>query len=60
MTTRLPASRRHDEHISPVHYGLLALAIVAVIAGVLFLLGGKVSPSPGQPNGCVGAQGINC
>jgi hypothetical protein len=60
MTTRTPATRRHDERISPVHYGLLAVTIVAVIAGVLFLLGGKASPSPGQPDGCVGAQGINC
>jgi len=43
MTTRIRTTPRHDEGASAVEYGLLVAAIAALIVGVVFLLGGKVS-----------------
>jgi len=43
MTTRIRTTLRHDEGASAVEYGLLVAAIAALIVGVVFLLGGKVS-----------------
>jgi len=43
MFARIRTVRRHDEGASAVEYGLLVAAIAAVIVGVVFLLGGKVS-----------------
>ena len=43
MITRIRTALRHDEGASAVEYGLLVAAIAALIVGVVFLLGGKVS-----------------
>ena len=43
MITRSRTALRHDEGASAVEYGLLVAAIAALIVGVVFLLGGKVS-----------------
>jgi len=43
MVTRIRTGLRRDEGASAVEYGLLVAAIAAVIVGVVFLLGGKVS-----------------
>ena len=43
MITRIRTALRHDEGASAVEYGLLVAAIAAVIVGIVFLLGGKVS-----------------
>ena len=43
MFTRVRTGLRRDEGASAVEYGLLLAAIAALIVGVVFLLGGKVS-----------------
>jgi len=43
MFTRVRTGFRRDEGASAVEYGLLVAAIAALIVGVVFLLGGKVS-----------------
>ena len=42
MLTRIRTTLRHERGASAVEYGLLIAAVAAVIAGVVFLLGGKV------------------
>jgi pilus assembly protein Flp/PilA len=53
MITRIRTSLRHDEGASAVEYGLLVAAIAAVIVGVVFLLGGKVSSAFNKTNTCI-------
>ena len=53
MITRIRTALRHDEGASAVEYGLLVAAIAAVIVGVVFLLGGKVSSAFNKTNTCI-------
>jgi pilus assembly protein Flp/PilA len=53
MITRIRTSLRHDEGASAVEYGLLVAAIAAIIVGVVFLLGGKVSSAFNKTNTCI-------
>ncbi|MFN8148040.1 MAG: Flp family type IVb pilin [Candidatus Nanopelagicales bacterium] len=57
MITRIRTSLRHDEGASAVEYGLLVAAIAAVIVGVVFLLGGKVSSAFNKTNTCISNSG---
>ena len=45
--------RTRDQGASAVEYGLLVAAIAAVIVGVVFLLGGKVSAAFNKTNTCL-------
>jgi len=62
MITRIRTTFRHDEGASAVEYGLLVAAIAAVIVGVVFLLGGKVSTAFNKTNTCISSGGTeaNC
>ena len=57
MITRIRTSIRRDEGATAVEYGLLVAAIAAVIVGVVFLLGGKVSSAFNKTNTCIGSGG---
>ena len=57
MITRIRTTLRHDEGASAVEYGLLVAAIAAVIVGVVFLLGGKVSSAFNHTDACIAASG---
>ena len=58
MITRIRTSLRHDEGASAVEYGLLVAAIAAVIVGVVFLLGSKVSATFSKT--CSGINSGSC
>ena len=45
--------RTRDQGASAVEYGLLVAAIAAVIVGVVFVLGGKVSAAFNKTNTCM-------
>ncbi len=60
MITRIRTALRHDEGASAVEYGLLVAAIAAVIVGVVFLLGGKVSSAFNKTNTCIDSNGTGC
>jgi len=45
MLTRIRTTLRRDEGASAVEYGLLIAAVAAVIAGVVFVLGGRLKAS---------------
>jgi pilus assembly protein Flp/PilA len=60
MITRIRTTLRHDEGASAVEYGLLVAAIAAVIVGVVFLLGGKVSSTFNQTSTCISDAGVGC
>jgi pilus assembly protein Flp/PilA len=60
MITRIRTSLRHDEGASAVEYGLLVAAIAAIIVGVVFLLGGKVSSAFNKTNTCIANNGTGC
>ena len=62
MITRIRTALRHDEGASAVEYGLLVAAIAALIVGVVFLLGGKVSSTFNKTNSCISTNGVgsNC
>ena len=61
MITRIRTSLRHDEGASAVEYGLLVAAIAAVIVGVVFLLGGKVSSAFNKTTTCIASNGgVGC
>jgi pilus assembly protein Flp/PilA len=57
MITRIRTTLRRDEGASAVEYGLLVAAIAAVIVGVVFLLGGKVSSAFSKTNNCISTSG---
>ncbi len=60
MITRIRTALRRDEGASAVEYGLLVAAIAALIVGVVFILGGKVSSTFDQTQGCISNQGDGC
>jgi pilus assembly protein Flp/PilA len=60
MITRIRTVTRHDEGASAVEYGLLVAAIAAIIVGVVFLLGGKVSSAFNRTNTCISDNGVGC
>ena len=60
MITRIRTTLRHDEGASAVEYGLLVAAIAAIIVGVVFILGGKVSSAFNHTNTCIAGSGANC
>jgi pilus assembly protein Flp/PilA len=62
MTTRIRTSLRRDDGASAVEYGLLVAAIAAIIVGVVFLLGGKISSAFNQTQDCISNSGTgsNC
>jgi pilus assembly protein Flp/PilA len=57
MITRIRTALRHDEGASAVEYGLLVAAIAAIIVGVVFILGGKVSSAFDKTNTCIETSG---
>jgi pilus assembly protein Flp/PilA len=57
MITRIRTALRHDEGASAVEYGLLVAAIAAIIVGVVFILGGKVSSAFDKTNTCISSNG---
>jgi pilus assembly protein Flp/PilA len=57
MITRIRTALRHDEGASAVEYGLLVAAIAAIIVGVVFILGGKVSSAFDKTNTCISTGG---
>ena len=60
MITRIRTALRRDEGATAVEYGLLVAAIAAVIVGVVFLLGGKVSSAFNHTNTCISTSGTGC
>jgi pilus assembly protein Flp/PilA len=60
MITRIRTALRHDEGASAVEYGLLVAAIAAIIVGVVFILGGKVSSAFNKTNTCISNGGTGC
>jgi pilus assembly protein Flp/PilA len=60
MITRIRTALRHDEGASAVEYGLLVAAIAAIIVGVVFILGGKVSSAFSKTNNCISNSGSGC
>jgi len=48
---------RNDDGASAVEYGLLVAAIAAVIAGIVFVLGGNVLDAFTTTNDCIEGQG---
>ena len=60
MITRIRTTLRRDEGASAVEYGLLVAAIAAIIVGVVFILGGKVSSAFNKTNTCITANGSGC
>ncbi|HSN06535.1 MAG TPA: Flp family type IVb pilin [Candidatus Angelobacter sp.] len=57
MITRIRTALRHDEGASAVEYGLLVAAIAAVIVGIVFLLGSRVSSTFNHTNSCISNSG---
>ena len=57
MITRIRTTLRRDEGASAVEYGLLVAAIAALIVGVVFLLGGKVSSTFNKTSSCISSNG---
>ena len=57
MITRIRTALRHDEGASAVEYGLLVAAIAAVIVGIVFLLGSRVSSTFDKTNTCISNSG---
>ena len=55
MTARIRSAQRHDEGASAVEYGLLVAAIAALIVGVVFLLGRKVSSAFADTSSGIGS-----
>ncbi len=55
MITRIRTALRRDAGASAVEYGLLVAAIAAVIVGIVFLLGGRVSSAFRKTNSCISA-----
>lgn len=51
-----PAERSHDEGASAVEYSLIVVAIAALIAAVVFVLGDVVGTQYEQSCDAVGAQ----
>jgi pilus assembly protein Flp/PilA len=60
MISRIRTALRRDEGASAVEYGLLVAAIAAIIVGVVFILGGKVSSTFDQTQSCISNQGSGC
>jgi pilus assembly protein Flp/PilA len=60
MITRIRTSIRRDEGASAVEYGLLVAAIAAIIVGIVFLLGTRVSSAFNKTNSCISANGAGC
>jgi pilus assembly protein Flp/PilA len=51
----------HDEGASAVEYGLLVAAIAAVVAVILFALGGTIRDSFSDTNDCIASDaGADC
>jgi pilus assembly protein Flp/PilA len=51
---------RNDDGASAVEYGLLVAAIAAVIAGIVFVLGGQVFDAFDTTSNCIDTQGAGC
>ena len=60
MLTRIRTVLNHNDGASAVEYALLVAAIAAVIVGVVFLLGGKVSSVFNNTNSCISSSGSGC
>jgi len=58
--TRIRAALRRDEGASAVEYGLLIAGIAALVIGVVFLLGNRVSSVFNHTSTCIAAKGSSC
>ena len=60
MMNRIRTTLRRDAGASAVEYGLLIAAVAAVIAGVVFLLGGKVKTAFSQACTSISTPSSTC
>jgi pilus assembly protein Flp/PilA len=60
MLNRIRTTLRRDEGASAVEYGLLIAAVAAVIAGVVFVLGGRLKTAFTQVCTSVSSTSATC
>jgi pilus assembly protein Flp/PilA len=57
MIRSIRATLGRDQGASAVEYGLLVAAIAAIIVGIVFLLGTRVSSAFNKTNSCISQRG---